>query len=187
MALSVIVFWFSLLILHQFFSNHWIEFIMLHYKTEHWLNFDFFSGNSTMAFFNKSLRPVEQYWNAMMHWKNIWFAFIKFLLLLSKKVRIFLGYIYLFYVLPFCIRFTPSPICTLLSYWTFCAIISFRCFETFCDGPYVFPLCINELPHWGDFCIRVTSVKFTPHYYFVRLLFKGILCINGVDATLSFL
>lgn len=106
------------------------------------IEFDFFSGNSTMAFFNKSLRPVEQYWNAMMHWKNIWFAFIKFLLLLSKKVRIFLGYIYLLYVLPFCIRFTPSPICTLLSYWTFCAIISFRCFETFCDGPYVFP-CVS--------------------------------------------
>lgn len=108
MALSVIVFWFSLLILHQFFSNHWIEFIMLHYKTEHWLNFDFFSGNSTMAFFNKSLRPVEQYWNAMMHWKNIWFAFIKFLLLLSKKVRIFLGYICFMYC-HFVLDLPPPP------------------------------------------------------------------------------
>lgn len=166
MALSVIVFWFSLLILHQFFSNHWIEFIMLHYKTEHWLNFDFFSGNSTMAFFNKSLRPVEQYWNAMMHWKNIWFAFIKFLLLLSKKVRIFLGYIYLFYVLPFCIRFTPSPICTLLSYWTFCAIISFRCFWDLLWWSVCFSLVyqwiasLGWLLYWGHFSEIYPSLLF---------------------------
>lgn len=77
----------------------------------------------------------------------------------------------------------PSAHCYLTGLFVLLSVLG----ETFCDGLYVFPLCINELLHWGDFCIGVTSVKFTPHYYFVRLLFKGILCINGVDATLSFL
>lgn len=144
------------------------------------MNFDLFAENSTMAFLNKSLRPVEQYWNAMMQWKNIWFAFIKFVTFIKEGQdfsRLYICVMYCHFVLD--LPSPPSALCYLTGLFVLLSVlgvlrpsVTVRMFSLV----YQWIASLGWLLYWGHFSEIYPSLLFCAIALLRNIVYKWGRC-----------